>query len=69
MIRKDVDDLLAQLDGQTVVRFDRTEQTVHLAGEVTHENAQNLRQGLLIPLVNPSIGVVVLVVPDRWRIP
>ena len=62
VIAKDVDDLLAQLDGRSIVRFDGTEETLNLAGAETYGYAPNLRQRVLLPLVNPSIALLVLVV-------
>lgn len=62
VIATDVDDLLAQLDSRTVVRFDGTEQTLDLAGAETYAYVPNLRQKVLLPLINPSLALLVLVV-------
>ncbi len=62
VIATDVHDLLAQVDGRTVIRFDGTEQTLRLAGAVTYDYVPNLRQRILIPLINPSVALMVLVV-------
>ena len=62
VIATDVDDLLAQLDGRSVVRFDGTEQTLELAGAETYGYDPNLRQKVLLPLINPSLALLVLVV-------
>ena len=62
VIATDIDDLLAQLDGRTVVRFDGTEQTLDLAGAETYGYAPSLRQKVLLPLINPSLALLVLIV-------
>ncbi len=61
LIAQDVHDLLAQLDGRTVVRFDGTEQTLDLSGAQLYTYAPNLRQRALLPLINPSLALLVLV--------
>ena len=62
VIATDIDDLLAQLDGRSVIRFDGTEQTLELAGADTYGYDPNLRQKVLLPLINPSLALLVLVV-------
>ncbi len=62
VIATDIDDLLAKLDGRTVVRFDGTEQILEVAGAETYGYDPNLRQKVLLPLVNPSLALLVLVV-------
>ncbi len=62
VVAKDVEDLLKQIDGRTVIRFDGTEQTLQLSGAVAYDYVPNLRQRVLIPLINPSVALMVLVV-------
>lgn len=62
VIATDIEDLLAQLDGRSIVRFDGTEQTLELAGADTYGYDPNLRQRVLLPLINPSLALLVLVV-------
>ena len=62
LIAQDVDDLIAQLDGRTIVRFDGTEQALDLAGAELYPYAPNLRQRALLPLINPSLALLVLVI-------
>ena len=62
VIASDVNDLLAKIDGRTLVRFNGTEQVLNVAGAVTYDYAPNLRQRVLIPLINPSVALMVLVV-------
>jgi membrane-bound serine protease (ClpP class) len=55
LIAKDQADLLHQLDGRTIKRFDGREQTLHLAGKPVHEMPMSLRQQLLDYLMSPSV--------------
>ena len=61
LIAQDVDDLIAQLDGRTIVRFDGTEQALDLSGAELYPYTPNLRQRVLLPLINPSLALLVLV--------
>ncbi len=61
VIANDVDDLLRQLDGRTILRFDGTEQQLALSGAQTYDYALNLRQRVLMPFINPSLALLVLV--------
>ena len=54
--------MLAQADGRTLVRFDGTEQVLNVAGATTYDYVPNLRQRVLLPLINPSVALVVLVI-------
>ena len=62
VIATDIDDLLSKLDGRSVVRFDGTEQILQVAGAETYGYDPNLRQKVLLPLINPSLALLVLVV-------
>ena len=54
-------DLLAQLDRRTVTRFDGTETILQLAGAVVEPAALSYRQRALLPLIDPSLALIVLV--------
>ena len=60
-IAQDLDDLLRQLDGETITRFDGQPHTLDLAGAEAYFYAPNLRQRVLLPLINPTIAILVLV--------
>ena len=60
-IAQDLDDLLRQLDGETITRFDGQPQTLDLAGAEPYFYTPNLRQRVLLPLINPTIAILVLV--------
>ena len=60
VVAKDIDDLLAQIDGRAIVRFDGTEQTLALAGAETYAYVPNLRQRTLLPFVDPSLALLIL---------
>ena len=61
VIAQDVEDLLRQLDGRTIQRFDGTEQQLALSGAQTYEYAPSLRQRVLMPFINPSLALLILV--------
>lgn len=61
VIAKDVDDLIEQLNGRTVARLDGEEQILELAGAQTYTLETSLRQKVLLPLIDPSVALVVLV--------
>ena len=60
-IAQDLDDLLRQLDGETITRFDGQAQALDLAGAEPYFYTPNLRQRVLLPLINPTIAILVLV--------
>lgn len=60
-IAQDLNDLLRQLDGETITRFDGQPQALELAGAEPYFYAPNLRQRVLLPLINPTIAILVLV--------
>lgn len=61
VVAKDVDDLIEQLNGRTVARLDGEEQILELAGAQTYTLETSLRQKVLLPLIDPSVALVVLV--------
>ena len=54
-------DLLSQLDRRTVIRFDGTETVLHLQGAVIEPVALSYRQRALLPLIDPGLALIVLV--------
>ena len=61
VIASDVTDLLRQVDGRTITRFDGREQVLELQGATVRNFVPNLRQRVLLPLVDPSLALLVLV--------
>jgi membrane-bound serine protease (ClpP class) len=60
LIAKDVKDLLAQLDGREVKRFDGTTVTLHLAGQRTVDVRMDWRQAILSAIARPEILFLLL---------
>jgi membrane-bound serine protease (ClpP class) len=56
----DVDDLLAQLDGRTVTRFDGRVETLATSGIVTERVDMSRRQRFLSGIANPQIASILL---------
>ncbi len=54
--------LLAELDGRTVTRFDGTVTTLHTAGGQIVEYRPTLRQRLISAIADPNIALILLVV-------
>ena len=61
VIATDVSDLLRQVDGRTITRFDGREEVLDLDGATVRTYVPNLRQRVLLPLVDPSLALLVLV--------
>lgn len=61
VIADDIPSLLRQLDGRTVTRFHGEEQTLRLAGAVTYPFELSLRQRTLLPLTDPSLAFMLLI--------
>ena len=59
---KDRDDLLKQLDGRTIHRFDGSSVVLHLAGQPVEDLPPSLRQRVLGWLMDPNIAFLVLAV-------
>jgi membrane-bound serine protease (ClpP class) len=59
---RDEADLLHQLDGRTITRFDGATQVLHLAGQPVVELPPTLRQQILGWLMDPNIAFLVLVI-------
>jgi membrane-bound serine protease (ClpP class) len=62
VVAKDEADLLHQLDGRTVKRFDGKEVTLHLAGKPVEELPMTLRQRILDFLLDPNIAFLVFAI-------
>jgi len=62
IVAKDQDDLLKQLDGRTVKRFDGKQVTLHLAGQPVEELNMSLRQRILDFLLDPNIAFLVFAI-------
>ncbi len=60
LVAKDVPDLLAQLDGREVTRFDGTTVTLHLEGERTVDVKMDWRQAILSAIARPEILFLLL---------
>ncbi len=60
LVAKDVDDLLAQLEGREVKRFDGTTVTVHVTGQRTVEVRMDWRQAILSTIARPEILFLLL---------
>src|SRR5215471_7429094 len=59
-IAKDDGDLLRQLDGKTITRFDGSKVTLHVAGKPVHLQEMSLREHTLSWLMNPSLAALLL---------
>lgn len=56
----DVDDLLRQLDGQSITRFDGSKVILHTAGARVVPVEMNLRQRVLSAIAHPNIAYILL---------
>lgn len=62
VVARDQSDLLQQLDGRTIKRFDGKPAKLHLAGDPIDELPMTLRQRILDFLLDPNIAFLVLAV-------
>jgi membrane-bound serine protease (ClpP class) len=60
LIARDVDDLVAKLDGREVVRFDGSKTTLHLQGQRTAEVRMDWRQAILSTIARPDVLFLLL---------
>ena len=60
LVAKDVPDLLAQLEGREVKRFDGTAVTLHLRGQKTVDVRMDWRQAILSTIARPEILFLLL---------
>lgn len=61
-IAKDESDLLRQLDGKTITRFDGSKFTFHLAGMNVRLYPMTVKEDILSTLMDPNITVLLLIV-------
>jgi membrane-bound serine protease (ClpP class) len=59
-IAKDETDLLRQVDGKTITRFDGSKVTLHVAGKPVRVYEMSLREHTLSWLMNPSLAALLL---------
>ena len=62
VVAHDQNDLLHQLDGRTVKRFDGKQVTLHLGGASVDEMQMTLRQRILDFLLDPNVAFLVLAI-------
>jgi membrane-bound serine protease (ClpP class) len=62
IIARDENDLLAQLDGRLITRFDGSEVAVGTANQRIVEHAPSLRQRLLMALADPRIAFILFAI-------
>jgi len=60
IIAKDEGDLLKQLDGRSVKRFDGTTQVLHLANQKVRNFEMTLKQRILASLMDPNVAFILL---------
>jgi membrane-bound serine protease (ClpP class) len=61
LVAKDERELLAALDGREITRFDGRRERLRLAGAVVTRQELNTRQRLLMPLIDPNVAFVLLI--------
>jgi len=61
LIANDVSDLLRQLDGRSITRFDGRQQTLRLAGASLVEYSLTLRERLMSAVADPNLALVLMV--------
>jgi len=62
LVAKDEADLLHQLDGRVITRFDGSKATLHLAGKPVIDLSMTLRQRVLDRLMDPNIAFLLFAV-------
>ena len=61
VVANDVPELLKALEGRDIVRFDGSEQSLHLSGAVVKSYELTNRQRILLPLIDPQLAFVLLI--------
>ncbi len=61
LIAADEADLIRQLDGREVTRFDGRKQTLHLAGATLVEYEKTIREKIMSAVADPNLALVLLV--------
>ncbi|HZU23678.1 MAG TPA: nodulation protein NfeD [Terriglobales bacterium] len=62
LIARDEQDLLKQLDGRTVTRFDGSKVVLHTANQAIEEERMSLKQRILDTLMDPNIAFILFAV-------
>ncbi|MDP2997057.1 MAG: nodulation protein NfeD [Bryobacterales bacterium] len=62
LVARDQDDLLRQLDGREVTRFDGRKQTLRVAGASVAEYRPTMRESIISAVSDPNIAFILLVV-------
>ncbi len=62
IIAADLPDLLRQLDGREIQRFNGTRQTLRLTGAATDKYQESLRQRIMSALADPNLALILLIV-------
>jgi len=60
LIADDIEKLLAQLDGRTILRFDGEQAVLKTAGAVVEPYELSFRQRVLLPLIDPNLAFILL---------
>ena len=61
VVANDVPELLRALEGRDIVRFDGSEQSLELTGAVVQSYELTNRQRILLPLIDPQLAFVLLI--------
>jgi len=61
LIARDEKDLLAQLDGREITRFDGRKQTLHLAGATISTYEPNWREKIILAVADPNMALILIV--------
>ncbi len=61
LVARDERELLAQLDGREITRFDGSKRTLHLAGATIASYEKNARQKVLSAIADPNVALLMLV--------
>jgi len=61
-VAKDADDLLKQIDGKTVTRFDGRTVTLHTAGVRVSDYGMTLKEEILSFLIDPNIAFLIFII-------
>jgi len=62
IVARDQDDLLRQLDGREVTRFDGRKQTLRIAGASVAEYRPTMRESIISAVSDPNIAFILLIV-------
>ena len=62
VVARDINDLLSQLNGRTVIRFDGSREQLSTEGEAVNEYKPSIRQRLLMALADPRIAFILFAI-------